>query len=150
MPESRYKEAGFAAAKNGFFYILGIKPLIYQKVTRKSPSAITLKCDFQWLGKCFILSYTMKNLTLIVFSIISLFCILSNAYCEETANQQQAESKAKYVGKFFEIQVPIENYYFIKGVLAVFGNKYGPQPQKADEEEAVIWDQLLLDRKSVV
>jgi len=28
---------------------------------RKSPSAITLKCDFQWVGKCFILSYTMKN-----------------------------------------------------------------------------------------
>ncbi len=29
--------------------------------SRKSPSAITLRCDFQWLGKCFILSYTIKK-----------------------------------------------------------------------------------------
>ena len=106
-------------------------------------------CDFQWLGKCFILSHTMKNLALIVFSIISLFYILTNAYCEEPANQQQVESKAKYVGKFFEIQVPLENYYFIKGVLAVFGNSFGPKPQNADEEEAVIWDQLLLSYEAL-
>ena len=30
-------------------------------LTRKSPLAIT-SCDFQWLGKCFILSYTIKKL----------------------------------------------------------------------------------------
>jgi nicotinate-nucleotide pyrophosphorylase (carboxylating) len=31
-------------------------------IARKLPSAITLKCDFQWLGKCFILSYTIREL----------------------------------------------------------------------------------------
>jgi hypothetical protein len=31
-----------------------------KKDSRKSPSAITF-CDFQWLGKCFILSYTIKR-----------------------------------------------------------------------------------------
>jgi len=30
--------------------------------TRKSPSAITFRHDFQWLGKCSILSYTIKKL----------------------------------------------------------------------------------------
>lgn len=50
----------------------------------------------------------------------------------------------KFVGSFFDVPVPIENYYFVKGALAIFGNKWGPQTNTSEEQENVIWEQLLL------
>lgn len=81
-----------------------------------------------------------------VSAILFFFCLaLKGVLCEEQASSQQAQKQEpKYVGIFFDIQVPIENYYFIKGVIAVFGNKFGPQPQNEQEKETIIWDQLLL------
>jgi len=77
------------------------------------------------------------------------FCIffyiifpLNRIFCEEPASSEKKEPV--YVGSFFDVQVPIENYYFIKGVLTVFGNKYGQQPKTPEDEERAIWDNLLL------
>jgi len=63
---------------------------------------------------------------------------------KEEAKPPEVKKEPKFVGEFFDIRVPEENYYFIKSVLAVFGNKWGPQPKTPQEEEECIWDQLLL------
>lgn len=78
-----------------------------------------------------------------------LFCLsaafLVPAYCDEAgAGQSDIKEPPKYAGAFFNVPVPMDNYYFIKGVLAVFGNKFGPQPQDAKQLEEAVWDQLLL------
>jgi len=39
-------------------------------LTRKSPKAAIPMCDFQWLGKCFILSYAIKNWLLAFLNLI--------------------------------------------------------------------------------
>ena len=44
----------------------------------------------------------------------------------------------------FELDVPRDNYLFIKGVLSVFGNKFGEPPRNPREEENCVWDQLAL------
>lgn len=70
----------------------------------------------------------------------------------ETALQQNPEqpdftrhnSAPQFAGEFFGIRVTLQNYYFIKGVISVFGNKWGPQPQSQEELEKAIWDQLLM------
>lgn len=54
------------------------------------------------------------------------------------------QPEPKYVGSFFDTKVPEENYFFIKGVIAVFGNKFGKQPTNPQEIEDAVWDQLLL------
>jgi len=64
----------------------------------------------------------------------------SAAWCTETAQKPVIKS----AGSFFGMPVPEDNYYFIKSVVMVFGNKFGPQPKTDKERESVIWDQLLL------
>lgn len=56
----------------------------------------------------------------------------------------QQEEEQKFVGEFFDTKVPIQNYYFIKGVLAVFGYRGAPQSKTPEEAEKYIWEQLLL------
>jgi hypothetical protein len=62
------------------------------------------------------------------------------AWCEE----RPKDPASGVAGSFFNMPVPEENYYFIKSVLMVFGNKFGPQPSTEKEKEDVVWDQLLL------
>ena len=50
----------------------------------------------------------------------------------------------KFAGSFFDTQVSLENYYFIKGVLAIFGNKFGAPANTPREQENIVWEQLLL------
>ncbi|MDD5466035.1 MAG: peptidylprolyl isomerase [Candidatus Omnitrophica bacterium] len=57
---------------------------------------------------------------------------------------EPAEKKAEFAGEFFGAPVPAGNYYFVKGVIAVFGNRFGIQPQTAQELEDCVWDNLLL------
>ncbi len=78
---------------------------------------------------------------------------LTQAIGNENVSQQinseqpdfaQHNSAPQFAGEFFGIQVPLQNYYFIKGVISVFGNKWGPSPQSQKELEKVIWDQLVM------
>ncbi len=78
-----------------------------------------------------------------------LLFLFAPAFCQEVSKGAQApiqelRQKPKFVGEFFEVKVSLENYYFVKGCLMVFGNKFGPSPKTKEEEEKIIWDQLLL------
>lgn len=56
----------------------------------------------------------------------------------------QPKEKTEFAGEFFGAPVPIGNYYFVKSVITVFGNRFGAQPQTAQELEDCVWDGLLL------
>ena len=51
-----------------------------------------------------------------------------------------------YAGEFssWNIQVPRSNYNFVRRLLMVFGNKWGPEPQKEEEYNDCAWQQLVL------
>lgn len=57
---------------------------------------------------------------------------------------QPANEEPRYAGRFFDVQVPLANYLFVKGVLTIFGTRPGPQPVAPEEEERMVWDELLL------
>lgn len=65
------------------------------------------------------------------------------AFSEESLPADKREPP-EYAGSFFDTPVPIGNYYLVKGALAIFGNKWGPQPGTPEEQENVVWEQLLL------
>lgn len=56
----------------------------------------------------------------------------------------QDEPQGVFAGRIFDAQVPLDNYLFVKGVLSVFGNKFGSPPANEEEEARYVWDQLLL------
>ncbi|MBU2102374.1 MAG: SurA N-terminal domain-containing protein [Candidatus Omnitrophica bacterium] len=61
------------------------------------------------------------------------------------AAEASADNNADgFVGEIFGEKVPINNYYFVRGVIAVFGNKFGAPPNTKEDLESAIWDQLLL------
>ena len=66
----------------------------------------------------------MKNMILL-FTTISLFFSFSG----NVLSQDETQKKPEFAGEFFAMPVPLENYYFVKGVIMVFGNKWGPQPK---------------------
>ncbi len=68
-------------------------------------------------------------------------------YCEE---QPAREAEQKFAGEFsaFGVKVPVENYYFVKGAIGIFGNKWGAPAQTSEELEEQIWEQLLLSYES--
>jgi len=57
---------------------------------------------------------------------------------------QEADKEQVYAGEFFGVPVPMNNYYFIKSTLMVFGNKWGAPPKTPEELEDNIWNDLLL------
>jgi hypothetical protein len=57
---------------------------------------------------------------------------------------EPGSTEQKYVGEFFDVRVPLENYLFVKSVMTVFGNRWGAQPKTSEQEEGYIWEQLLL------
>ena len=69
---------------------------------------------------------------------------ISNGVNTEQPDFTQHNSAPQFAGEFFGIRVTLQNYYFVKGVISVFGNKWGPQPQSQEELEKAIWDQLLM------
>lgn len=77
------------------------------------------------------------------FTVILLVFFLKTGFAQDT-NQQEQVQEPKFVGQFFDIQVPEDNYFFIKSVLVVFGNRWGKQPTTPQELEGATWDQLVL------
>lgn len=84
------------------------------------------------------------------FALILTYAAFSGLFCfgllqaEETNQEARPDAQVKYAGRFFDIDVPAENYAFVKAGLVIFGNKFGPAPQSPEEEEGCIWEQLLL------
>lgn len=72
------------------------------------------------------------------FLLLALFCFVPNAYSQEGAPQQN------YIGEIFKNPVPVNNYNFVRSVLAVFGNSWGPTPQTEQEFQDCAWEQLVL------
>jgi len=74
--------------------------------------------------------------------IISFFCLCFtvSVFGQETA----AQKEMPVIGQLFESPVPAGNYYFVKSVITVFGNKWGAQPQSPEELEDAVWEQLVL------
>jgi hypothetical protein len=58
--------------------------------------------------------------------------------------QIELKPKEELAGEFFGTPVPMSNYNFVKSVLMVFGNKWGPQPKDPQEWEDCIWQDLVL------
>jgi hypothetical protein len=58
--------------------------------------------------------------------------------------------EADFAGEFskLKIQVPMSNYYFVKGAVAIFGTKWGPAPTTPQELDDAVWDQLVLSYES--
>ncbi|HNX81288.1 MAG TPA: hypothetical protein PKL77_03995 [Candidatus Omnitrophota bacterium] len=52
------------------------------------------------------------------------------------------ETPPQFVGEFFGIQVPLQNYQFVKNVSTVFGFR-DAQPKTDQDKENYYWDQLL-------
>ncbi|MFA5146884.1 MAG: hypothetical protein WC515_05910 [Candidatus Omnitrophota bacterium] len=74
-----------------------------------------------------------------------------SSFAEETApanttgtTEAKEEEQLKFVGTFYDTRVPEQNYFFIKSVISVFGNKFGKQPKTPEEVEEAVWDQLLM------
>lgn len=76
-------------------------------------------------------------------------------FCQEQSQQLNApeakqetlvplQEEPKYVGEFFDLKVSQQNYFFVKSVLTVFGNRGAPLPEAAEEREKIIWGELLL------
>ena len=76
----------------------------------------------------------------IVFVIFSCLCLVPSAFSQEAT----AQKETPIIGQIFESPVPVNNYYFVKSTLMVFGNRWGPQPKTAEELEDDIWEELVL------
>jgi len=85
-----------------------------------------------------------KSFFLLVFFLIFYY---NNSYLiaftTETVKPEDKE-KSDFAGEFFGIKVPKENYYFVKGVISIFGKRSGGMPQTPEELEEEIWEELLL------
>lgn len=87
-------------------------------------------------------SFIFVNL---IFAILSGIILSSVIFAEEPVIEDKDKEKPpQYAGSFFDTQVTVSNYYFMKGVIAVFGNKFGPQPTTPQETEDVVWEGLVL------
>ncbi len=78
----------------------------------------------------------------ISFFIISLFFLQQGA-AEET-NAGEPAKEPIFVGELFGVPVSIDNYFFVKNTLIIFGNRWGPRPTTPEEYDKCIWEQLLL------
>lgn len=85
-----------------------------------------------------------------VFCYVSLLLLVAAGACA-AAGQQSVAAGVKpaaedYVGEFsgWGVKVPSGNYNFIKGAIAVFGNRWGATAQTAEELEDQVWEQLVL------
>lgn len=84
----------------------------------------------------------MRHHNGILFVVAACCCIFFNDALSQA--QQEQKQEPKFAGELFGIRVPADNYFFVKGVVMVFGNKFGEAPATPEEEEKIIWDQLLL------
>lgn len=59
-------------------------------------------------------------------------------------SQEEVKKEEQFAGEFFGVQVPIGNYYFVKGAIMVFGFRGGAQPTTEQELEDCVWNDLVL------
>lgn len=65
----------------------------------------------------------------------------------QIATDQTEETPPQFVGEFFGVQVPLQNYQFIKNVSTVFGFR-DAQPKTDQDKENYYWEQLLFSFES--
>ncbi len=80
----------------------------------------------------------MKKILLFLCAIIFIFSP------NLSFGQDPAKKEPEAAGEFFGAPVPMNNYYFAKGALVIFGNRWGAQPQTPQELEGCVWNDLLL------
>ncbi|MCM8792682.1 MAG: hypothetical protein NC826_06075 [Candidatus Omnitrophica bacterium] len=80
----------------------------------------------------------------IIFLIITFFCLNYKSFISNIFFLYAEEKESEYVGEFFGIKVPLNNYLFVKSVLQVFGYQGRPPAKNEEELEEQIWEQLLL------
>jgi len=66
---------------------------------------------------------------------------------DQTKTQANEETPPQFVGEFFGVQVPLQNYQFVKNVATVFGFR-DAQPKTDQDKENYYWDQLLYSFES--
>jgi hypothetical protein len=81
------------------------------------------------------------KIKVICFVIVGLLFGASLAF-----SQVKETPKQVFIGEFsgWGAQVPISNYYFVKGAIIVFGTRWGSAPQTEQELEDAVWEQLVL------
>jgi len=85
----------------------------------------------------------------VIKSFLTFIIIFCSSCFPLSAFAQEAQQKENpVIGQIFGSPVPAGNYYFVRSALAVFGNKWGPQPKTQDEAEDAIWEQLVLSFES--
>jgi hypothetical protein len=80
-------------------------------------------------------------------NIVLLFALLSLAlpcfvYCQKAGQPADEPYAGEFAG--WQVKVPLNNYYFVRSVLNVFGTRWGATPQNEKEIEERIWEQLVL------
>lgn len=70
-------------------------------------------------------------------------CCVGLAEAAEMPQEAAPPPEEQFVGKFFDIQVPVDNYLFVKNVIAIFGNKWAPPTDDPAKREEAVWEHLL-------
>lgn len=86
----------------------------------------------------------MRSVSSTAFISLFILTLLSSPLLSCVFAEDGDSASPVFVGEFFGIKVTAENYIFIRNTIAVFGNKWGPQPRTAEELKNVVWDQLLM------
>jgi hypothetical protein len=60
------------------------------------------------------------------------------------AQEPPAEAPQNAAGKIFGVEVPLQNYYFAKRALMIFGTPWGGSPRSPQEIEQRVWENLIL------
>lgn len=73
-----------------------------------------------------------------------IFFLILLTFSLTAAAAQEAKRGPEYVGEIFGSPVPVNNYYFVKSTIMVFGNYGGAMPQTPQELEDCVWNDLVL------
>ena len=87
--------------------------------------------------------YRLPVASTISFFIISLV-FLQQVFAQEQDIERPELNSSDVVGTIFGAPVPASNYLFIRGVLVIFGNRWGPRPTTPQDYDKYTWEQLLL------
>ena len=77
-----------------------------------------------------------------IFALLIVVCFLPAGAVR--GQEVPANTTMQVAGEIFGMPVPLNNYLFVRSAIAVFGNKWGPQPANAEEFEDLVWEQLIL------
>ncbi len=86
-------------------------------------------------------------LRILITVVLAVFGLGASVRAQDADKEKSAVvSETDFAGEFskFGVQVPMTNYYFIKGAVSVFGTRWGASPTTPEELESAVWDQLVL------